>query len=186
LTLPNILTCARIAAVPVIVLLFFVGTATAGWAVVGLFIAASITDWLDGYIARTRGLDSELGRLLDPLADKVMVAVVLLLMVGFDTVGGVHLLAVVVILAREIAVTGLREFMAERNIPMPVTKLAKWKTASQMFALTILLAAAQLAAGSMVELLGLVALWLSAGLTATTGWTYFRVGLAAAGTRNGS
>lgn len=180
MNLPNLLTYARIAAVPVIVVLFFIGTPGAGWLAFFIFIVASFTDWLDGYIARSWNLESDLGRLLDPIADKVMVAAVLVLLIGFDMITGVHLVAALAILARELAVTGLREFLAERQIIVPVTKLAKWKTSSQMVALIFLLAAAQLPIGSTAEIVGLLLLWLSAVLTLITGWGYFTVGLAAA------
>ncbi len=180
MNLPNLLTYARIAAVPIIVALFFADSNGAGWLAFLVFIAASFTDWLDGYIARSRNLESDLGRLLDPIADKVMVAAVLVLLIGFDMITGYHLVAALAILARELAVTGLREFLAERRVIVPVTKLAKWKTGSQMVALVFLLAAAQLPIGSATEIIGLLLLWLSAILTIVTGWGYFKSGLAAA------
>lgn len=178
MTLPNFLTFARLAAVPLIVALFFVDSRPALWAVLVLFVAAAVTDYADGWLARALDQRSELGRLMDPIADKVMVATILLLLVGFQVVGGVHLIPAIVILARELAVTGLREYLAENRISTPVTKLAKWKTATQMVALTGLIAGLLL--GETVGAAGLVLLWAAGALTAITGWGYFRSGLAAA------
>jgi len=184
LTIPNILTGARIAAIPLIVGLFFAGTGAAQWAILVLFIGAAITDFFDGWLARKLDQHSELGRLLDPIADKLMVAAVLIMMAGFGTVGQIHVIAIVAILARELAVTGLREFLAERAIQVPVTPLAKWKTAVQMVAITILLSHFVDPSGRLATV-GLVFLWLAAALTLITGWTYFRTGLSAAQANTG-
>lgn len=184
MTVPNFLTFARLAATPVIVGLFFIDTGAARWAILILFVAAAATDYLDGWLARALGQDSDLGRLLDPIADKIMVAAVLLALVGFGPLGGIHLIPVVIILARELAVSGLREFLAERRIGAPVTKLAKWKTAAQMLSLALLLTGMTARASDLVMASGLALLWLAAGLTALTGWNYFRAGLATIKTKN--
>jgi cardiolipin synthase len=179
LSLPNVLTYGRIAAVPALVacLLMLTGD-TARWAAFALFVAASITDWLDGYLARAWHQQSALGRMLDPIADKLLVGATLLMLVRDDTIGGWSIWAAVTILSREILVSGLREFLAELNVKVHVTWLAKWKTAMQMTALSVLLAGP--AGDKMlpgVSTLGLVLLWLAAGLTLWTGYDYLRAGI---------
>ena len=184
MNLPNLLTFARLAAVPLIVAMFYIDTSAARWIALMLFVAAAITDYLDGYLARLLDQHSDLGRLLDPIADKVIVAAVLVMLIGDGTIADVHLIAALIIFIRELAVAGLREFLAERQIAAPVTKLAKWKTAIQMIALALLIAATLTGPGSAIEILGLFAFWLAAALTAITGWTYFSAGLAAMGKRH--
>ena len=183
LALPNLLTYARIAAVPVVVgLLYwqslFDGPLWLRWVALAFFIAAGVTDILDGYLARTWGQQSSLGRMLDPIADKLLVASCLLMLAAEETIRGWTLLAAVVILCREILVSGLREYLAELRVGVPVTRLAKWKTTGQMVAVGFLIAGD---AGDrivpVVTQVGIMLLWLSALLTLYTGWDYMRAGL---------
>ncbi|MFL5104763.1 MAG: CDP-diacylglycerol--glycerol-3-phosphate 3-phosphatidyltransferase, partial [Xanthobacteraceae bacterium] len=133
LALPNLLTYARIAAVPVVVAcMYWSGILDGGlwprWVALAVFIAAGITDILDGYFARSWGQQSALGRMLDPIADKLLVSATLLMLAADETIDGLNLVAAIIILCREILVSGLREFLAELQVPVPVTRLAKWKT----------------------------------------------------------
>jgi cardiolipin synthase len=143
-----------------------------------VFVAAGITDILDGYFARAWSQHSALGRMLDPIADKLQVSSSLLMLAAVDTIRGWSLLAAVVILCREILVSGLREYLAGLRVSVPVTRLAKWKTTAQMVAVGFLLAGE---AGDEIlwvtTSIGLTLLWLSALLTLYTGWDYFRAGL---------
>jgi cardiolipin synthase len=183
LALPNILTYARIAAVPVVVgVLFwqsiFEGPLWLRWVALAVFIAAGVTDFLDGYFARIWGQQSSLGRMLDPIADKLLVAACLLMLAAGSTIRGWTLLAAVIILCREILVSGLREYLAELQVSVPVTRLAKWKTSAQMVAVGFLIAGE---AGDrvvpVVSQVGILLLWLSAMLTLYTGYDYMRAGL---------
>ena len=178
--LPNVLALSRIAAIPVVVACFWlegwIGHDGANWAAAILFAIASITDYFDGWLARRWQQISKLGRFLDPIADKLLVAAVLMMLCGFGTLRGVHILAALIILCREVLVSGLREFLAELRIGMPVSKLAKWKTAIQMLALTVLLVGDAGPAWTMT--VGLVLLWAAAGLTLITGYDYLRSALA--------
>jgi cardiolipin synthase len=175
-SLPNALTCARMLAVPAVAAcLYFMPDDVGRWWALGLYVAACITDWLDGYLARTLGQQSTLGRMLDPIADKLLVAITLLMLTNDHTIGAWHVWAAVVILCREILVSGLREFLAELNVKVHVTQLAKWKTSLQMIALGVLLAgpaADKLVSG--VTIAGLVLLWLAAVLTLVTGFDYLK------------
>ena len=183
LALPNILTYARIAAVPVVVgLLYWQSILDGGlwlrWVALVIFIAAGITDILDGYLARSWSQQSSLGRMLDPIADKLLVASCLLMLAAENSIHGWTLLAAVIILCREILVSGLREFLAELRVSIPVTQLAKWKTFGQLVAIGFLIAgdAGVKVLPQTVEI-GIVLLWLSAILTLYTGWDYMRAGL---------
>ena len=148
------------------------------WVALAFFIAAGVTDILDGYLARTWGQQSSLGRMLYPIADKLLVASCLLMLAAEETIRGWTLLAAVVILCREILVSGLREYLAELRVGVPVTRLAKWKTTGQMVAVGFLIAGD---AGDrivpVVTQVGIMLLWLSALLTLYTGWDYMRAGL---------
>jgi cardiolipin synthase len=184
LALPNLLTYARIAAVPVVVgLMYWQGIAGGAglwlrWLALVVFIAAGITDFLDGYLARMWGQQSSLGRMLDPIADKLLVSASLLMLAAEGTIRGWSLLAAVIILCREILVSGLREYLAELRVGVPVTRLAKWKTVGQMVAVGFLIAGE--AGDTIVPVVtqaGIVLLWASAILTLYTGWDYFRAGL---------
>lgn len=183
LSLPNILTCARIAAIPVVVGCVYAQSILEGplwlrWVALAVFIAAAITDFLDGYYARIWDQQSALGRMLDPIADKLLVASCLLMLAADGIIHGWTLWAAIVILCREILVSGLREYLAALRVSVPVTKLAKWKTTGQLVAIGFLLAGE---AGDrvfpFVTQLGLLLLWLSAILTIYTGWDYFRAGI---------
>jgi cardiolipin synthase len=183
LALPNILTYARIAAVPVVAACLYWQALLGGglwlrWVALAIFICAGITDYLDGYFARAWKQQTALGRMLDPIADKLLVAACLLMLAVDGTIAGWSLWAALIILCREILVSGLREFLAELHVSVPVTQLAKWKTVGQMVAVGFLLAGR---AGDLVVPIvtpvGLALLWLSALLTLYTGWDYFRAGL---------
>lgn len=183
--LPNLLTYARILAVPAIGLCFFIegklqSSDTARWWALGIFAAASITDFFDGWLARIWKQTSNIGRMLDPIADKLLVATCLLLLAADTerTIAGWSLWAAIIILCREILVSGLREYLAELKVSVPVTTMAKWKTTIQLLAIGFLLAGP---AGDKVlpynTQIGLVLLWISAVVTLYTGYDYFRAGL---------
>jgi len=183
--LPNLLTYGRIVAVPLVVICFFLegrlqSSDFARWTALGIFIAASITDFFDGYFARLWGQQSTIGRMLDPIADKLLVATCLLLLAADTdkTIAGWSLWAAIIILCREILVSGLREYLAELKVSVPVTRIAKWKTAIQMVAIGFLLAGP---AGDKIlpytTQIGITLLWIAAVITLYTGWDYFRAGL---------
>ena len=183
LALPNLLTYGRIAAVPVVVVLMYWQSILGGdlwlrWLALAIFIVAGVSDILDGYFARTWGQQSSLGRMLDPIADKLLVSSCLLMLAAEETIRGWSLFAAVIILCREILVSGLREYLAELRVGVPVTRLAKWKTIGQMVAIGFLIAGD---AGDrivpVVTEIGITLLWLSAILTLYTGWDYMRAGL---------
>ncbi len=176
-SLPNLLTLSRIAVIPVLVLLLYLGTPAYRWIACVLFAGACVTDYLDGYLARHRSEVSALGRFLDPIADKLLVAAVLLMLVAIGGVSGLLILPALVILCREILVSGLREYLAEIRVPMPVSKLAKWKTTIQMVALGVLVVGEAGPAFLPVQTVGEIGLWLAAGLTLVTGYDYLRRGL---------
>lgn len=177
LNIPNLLTLIRIWAIPVIVLTFFPGKAWAAWTGVALFIIAGITDYMDGYLARRLNQLSRFGRVLDPIADKLLVGSILLMLAFSGQLTGWGILPAVVILCREILVSGLREFLAEIKVGCPVTRLAKWKTACQMFSLPILMIANYMGAWSVTFfVMGLIALWGAAILTVITGYDYWKSG----------
>src|SRR3954453_10460598 len=183
LALPNLLTYARIAAVPVVVGALFCQAVLPGplwlrWVSLAIFLVAAATDPLDGYFARMWGQQSSFGRMLDPIADKLLVASCLLMLAANDTIKGWSLWAAIVILCREILVSGLREYLAELNVRVQVTHLAKWKTTLQLVAIGFLiLGTAGDAIVPGVPPTGLSLLWLSALLTLYTGWDYFRAGV---------
>lgn len=181
--LPNLLTYGRIVAVPVVVgCMYFQSILQYGlwlrWVALAIFIAAGITDILDGYFARSWGQQSSLGRMLDPIADKLLVSSCLLMLAADETIHGWSLFAAIIILCREILVSGLREYLAELRVSVPVSRVAKWKTFAQLVAIGFLLAGE---AGDSVFPLttatGLVLLWISAIVTLYTGWDYLRASL---------
>jgi CDP-diacylglycerol--glycerol-3-phosphate 3-phosphatidyltransferase/cardiolipin synthase len=179
--LPNLLTYGRIAAVPaVVVLLFWPHEFWFRWAALGIYAAAAVTDFFDGYLARAWSQQSALGRMLDPIADKLLVAACLVMLVADGSIRSYSIWAAIVILTREILVSGLREFLAELRVSVPVTTLAKWKTTVQLVALGFLVVGdagdALLPAGVTVQI-GLVMLWIAALLTFVTGWDYLKSGL---------
>lgn len=182
LTLPNLLTLSRIFAVPLLAWLLWWPSWQLGYGLAfALYCLMGITDYFDGYLARAQGAVSKLGIFLDPIADKIMVAAVILMLVGTPSspagISGLHIIAALVILLREIAVSGLREFLAGLQVSVPVSQLAKWKTAFQMVSLGALILSGALPAEPFVKLFALTTLWAAAVLTLVTGWDYLRVGL---------
>ncbi len=179
--LPNLLTLSRIAAIPLLVLLVALRLPAADLAACVVFSAAAITDYYDGKLARSRRLQSDLGRMLDPIADKLLVGAALMMLVGQNRLSALGLYPAIVIMLREILVSGLREYLAGIRIGLPVTPLAKWKTGFQMGALGTLLAgdttAQFLHLGFLpVSIIGEAMLWVAAGLTLWTGWDYLTAG----------
>jgi len=184
LTLPNILTLSRIFAVPLLVFLLWPQPSRFDYAIAfALYCLMGITDYFDGYLARAKGTVSRLGVFLDPIADKIMIAAVLVMLIstrnssGEPIIHSFHIIPALVILLREITVSGLREFLAGLQVSVPVSALAKWKTALQMIALGALILAGALPQWPWVLQVGLVSLWGAAALTVVTGWDYLRVGL---------
>jgi cardiolipin synthase len=181
--LPNLLTYSRIAAVPIVVACMYAQSITDGplwlrWVALAVFIIAAVTDFFDGYYARMWNQQSAFGRMLDPIADKLLVASCLLMLAADGTIKGWSLWAAIVILCREILVSGLREYLAALHVRVPVTQLAKWKTAVQLVAIGFLIAGE---AGEMILPptipIGITLLWVSALVTLYTGWDYFRSGI---------
>lgn len=175
--IPNLLTLFRIALIPVLVASFYVGGDAASRIACAIFVLAGVTDFLDGYAARKFDQRSALGRFLDPVADKLLVAAALLMMVGFGHIAGLAVLPALVILCREILVSGLREYLAEIDVGMPVSGLAKWKTAIQITAIAILLLGEAGPWGLPWVTIGEVGLWAAAVLTLITGYDYLRSAL---------
>lgn len=178
LSLPNILTLSRIFAVPLLVGLLWFPQWQTGYAFgFALYCLMGITDYFDGYLARSHGTVSKMGIFLDPIADKIMIAAVILMLAATRDIAGIHIIAAIIILLREIAVSGLREFLADLRVSVPVSQLAKWKTAFQLIALGALILAGALPEFTFVKTTGLVTLWAAAILTLITGWDYLRVGI---------
>lgn len=192
LTLPNILTLSRILALPLLAFLLWWPNWALGYGFAfALYCLMGITDYFDGYLARSSGAVSKLGVFLDPIADKIMVATVILVLTAQGIlrgpyVGDMHVIAGLIILVREIAVSGLREFLGGLQVSMPVSKLAKWKTTFQLVALGALILGGALPNWNVVaegivlnvpHTVGLTTLWAAAILTLLTGWDYLRVGL---------
>ena len=166
-SLPNILTVSRIAAI----------TPLFRWVALAGYIVACVTDYFDGYLARHMNQISPLGRFLDPIADKLLVASLIVMLVATQQIAGLAVIPAIVILAREILVSGLREYLAEIKVPVPVTKLAKWKTGIQMVALGFLIVGDAGPAVIPVHMIGEIGLWAAGILTAVTGWDYMSRGL---------
>jgi len=182
LKIPNILTIGRIVIVPIFILTFYLPGALGDWIPFFIFLLASFTDFLDGLLARLYKEESKLGELLDPIADKIIVATALVLLVMNDTINNYEVIAAIIILIREILISGLREFLAKSQVAMPVTSLAKFKTFIQMFAIAILLTGES--GNKLVnfqdynaQTIGITLLWLSAFLTLYTGYDYLRKGI---------
>ena len=175
--LPNLLTLFRIIAIVPIAAFIYVDVYWANWTAFGLFAAAGITDFFDGYLARSTGQVSKLGRFLDPIADKLLIAAVIFMLVATGGLSGWAILPGLIILIREITVSGLREFLAELRVGMPVSSLAKWKTTIQIFALGFLIVGTASPAIIPSVLIGEILIWLAAGLTVVTGFDYLRAGL---------
>ena len=176
-SLPNLLTLSRILAVPLVIASFYVPGDYARWFACALFSAAGFTDWLDGHVARRWAQQSELGRFLDPIADKLLVSATLFMLVATDRLSPVAFLPALVILCREILVSGLREYLAELRVGLPVSKLAKWKTAIQMVAIGVLIVGDAGPGFMPVTAIGETLLWIAALLTLVTGYDYLQSGL---------
>jgi cardiolipin synthase len=177
--LPNLLTTGRVVAVPAVVAcMFWPEEYWMRWVALGIFVLAAITDYLDGYLARAWSQQSALGRMLDPIADKLLVAATLLMLVADKTISSWSIWAAIVILSREILVSGLREYLAELRVSVPVSTVAKWKTTVQLVAVGFLIVGP---AGEAVlpgtVMIGIVLLWIAALLTLYTGYDYFRAGI---------
>jgi cardiolipin synthase len=177
-SLPNLLTLSRIVAVPIVVALFYVPGNDARWLACALFSAAGVTDWLDGHMARRWAQQSDIGRFLDPIADKLLVSATLLMLTATGRLPTGALLPALVILCREILVSGLREYLAGLRVGLPVSRLAKWKTAIQMVAIGFLIVGNAGPAFLAVTAIGGTLLWLAALLTLVTGYDYLHAGLA--------
>ena len=192
MTVPNLLTLSRIVALPLLAFLLWWPDWAFGYLLAfALYCLMGITDYFDGYIARSSGAVSRLGQFLDPIADKIMIATVILVLAAQGVlrgpyVGDMHVIAGLIILAREIAVSGLREFLGGLQVSVPVSRLAKWKTTFQMVCLGALILGKALPGWTMLlgaqsvnvpHTVGLTTLWAAAALTVVTGWDYLRVGL---------
>ncbi len=165
--------------IPIIIALMFVPQSWAAWSALALYSIAAITDFLDGYLARTMNLESAFGRFLDPIADKIFIASMLVVLAGLDRLEGIWVIPAVIILVREFVIAGLREFLGPMNVQLPVSRLAKWKTTVQMFALGFLIMGDY---GNPVLpytlVYGHAGITLAAVLTVMTGWSYLTIGLA--------
>ena len=183
LTLPNLLTLSRILAVPILVFLLWKPSWFDYAITFVLYCLVGITDYFDGYLARAQKTVSRLGIFLDPIADKIMVAAVIIMLVstrkssGEPIIHGLHIVPALVILLREIIVSGLREFLAELKVLLPVSSLAKWKTTFQLVALGALILGGAVPGQPWVHQVGVFSLWAAAGLTLVTGYDYLRLGL---------
>ena len=175
--LPNMLTLSRIVAIPLVVACFWLDRGWAQWFSMALFVAAAVTDWFDGYFARRYHQISRFGRFLDPIADKLLVAALILMLVAFGRIAGLLVLPALIILCREIMVSGLREFLAGLNVGVPVSRLAKYKTTLQMVALGFLIVGDAGPPALRIETIGAVGLWVAALLTIVTGFDYLQTGL---------
>jgi cardiolipin synthase len=176
---PNVLTVSRILIIPVVLGFIMLGGALGNWLALAAYTYACVTDFFDGYLARAWHQQSAFGRFLDPIADKLLVAGVLFVLVGVESISAVHILPAAVILCREILVSGLREFLAEAQVGMPVSLLAKWKTAIQMLALGFLIVGhmgPDFGFATTWEI-GIYGLWIAALITIITGYDYLRAGL---------
>lgn len=176
-TIPNLLTLSRIALIPIIMAAFYTDNHIGRWVATFAFISACFTDFMDGYVARLWSQTTRFGQFLDPIADKLMVASTLMLLVGFGRIQPVSFLPAIIILCREILVSGLREFLSGLQVRMPVSALAKWKTAAQMGAISLLLIGDISPFGGAVNLIGEGLLWIAAVLTLMTGYTYLKSSL---------
>ncbi|HET9459040.1 MAG TPA: CDP-diacylglycerol--glycerol-3-phosphate 3-phosphatidyltransferase [Sphingomicrobium sp.] len=184
LSLPNLLTLSRILAVPILVFLLWKPTPIDYAITFFLYCLVGITDYFDGYLARAQGLTSKLGQFLDPIADKIMVAAVIIMLMASRRANGelpviqdFNIIPALIILLREMIVSGLREFLAELRVSMPVSHLAKWKTTFQLVSLGALILGGALPSVEWVHLVGVVSLWAAAALTLVTGYDYLRIGL---------
>ena len=178
--LANTLTLARIGLIPFILITFFINSPTPRLIAACLFVLACVTDYLDGFIARTFDQETRFGEILDPIADKLLIASTLLMLVGFDRISKFSILAAVIILCREILVSGLREYLAEVKILLSVSLLTKIKTTVQMAALAVLLYIDPQHSPVALQVVGELLLWIAAGITMYSGWVYVQISLDAA------
>jgi cardiolipin synthase len=176
-SLPNLLTLSRILIIPLVVGSFYVPGDYARWIACALFSAAALTDWLDGHMARRWQQQSEIGRFLDPIADKLLVSATLFMLTAFGRLSAEAVLPALVILCREILVSGLREYLAGLRVGMPVSRLAKWKTVIQMVAIGVLIVGDAGPGFLRVATIGEMLLWVAASLTLVTGYDYLQAGL---------
>lgn len=194
--IPNLLTIVRIILIPIIIYSFYAPSQITNIVVASLFLGASITDYFDGYLARAMQVQSNFGKCLDPIADKLLVTVALIMLVSFSNNNLFILIPAIIIICREIMVSGLREFLATINVGVPVTRLAKWKTAIQMVAITALLLAGngsdyvyneimdiveaedyvRISLEGVIQNFGEILLCVSAFMTVITGYVYFKTG----------
>lgn len=172
MTIPNILTLSRVALIPVVVLMLFADDPAMRWWPFGLFTLLAVTDYFDGYLARALNQSSALGALMDPIADKVLVAALIAGLLARGDIAGWDVAGAVLILSRELLVSGLREFLAQRALPLPVTQLAKWKTTAQLVALALLILAPLAEPGQLLAISGIW--WVATALTLITGFDYIR------------
>ncbi|MDR0406885.1 MAG: CDP-diacylglycerol--glycerol-3-phosphate 3-phosphatidyltransferase [Holosporales bacterium] len=178
LSIPNILTLARMGAVPFVVACFYWNSPWASVAEITLFLLACVTDFFDGYIARQQEQVSEFGRIFDPIADKLLISAILLMLAGTHVLSKLSLIPTAIILCREVLVSGLRESLSQNTDALLVTNYAKWKTASQMVSISVLLVAHALPNWMILSLLGQIGIWITALLTLVTGVRYFKKALA--------
>jgi len=176
-TIPNIITFIRIFLIPVILFLLFSENPNIVLIAGLLFIVSSVSDYFDGYLARTLNQSSKLGTLLDPIADKLLIASVIVVLVDTGVISNIHVVPAIIILLREIAISGLREFLAKLNTDMPVSKLAKYKTTFQMVSLSILIISLGFELNDMLWNIGLITLWIAAIITLLSGYNYMVKGL---------
>ena len=176
-SLPNILTLSRIAVIPILLVLLYFDSPVLRWLTLIGYTAACLTDFLDGYLARHMNDISALGRFLDPIADKLLVASLIVMLVATRQIEGLVVIPAIVILCREILVSGLREYLAEIKVPMPVSYLAKWKTLIQMVALGFLIVGTAGPGFLPTREIGEVGFWLAGLLTLITGYDYLARGL---------
>lgn len=176
-SVPNLLTLSRMALIPLIMATFYTDNHLGRWVATLAFISACFTDFMDGYVARLWSQTTRFGQFLDPIADKLLVASTLMMLVGFGRIRPVSFLPAIVILCREILVSGLREFLSGLQVLMPVSALAKWKTAAQMGAISLLLIGDISPFGGAVNLIGESLLWIAAVLTLITGYSYLKSSL---------
>ncbi len=172
--LANILTLTRLVLLPPMIVLFFIPFPWAAWTCLALYIIGAATDWLDGWVARKFNQISEFGTLMDPITDKIFVVTILLMLVAVGRIENLWVLSVAIIIVREFAVSGLREYLGPKNIKLPVTRLAKWKTALQMIATGILIVGPFFWGGQMI---GQLALTGASVITLITGWGYLKTAL---------
>ena len=176
-TIPNIITFIRIFLIPIILYLLFSENPNIVLIAGLLFIVSSVSDYFDGYLARTLNQSSKLGTLLDPIADKLLIASVIVVLVDTGVISNIHVVPAIIILLREIAISGLREFLAKLNTEMPVSKLAKYKTTFQMVSLSILIISLGFELNDFLWNIGLITLWIAAIITLLSGYNYMVKGL---------